>query len=108
VDGKIWAMGGRSENGALDVVEVFDPATQQWSRADVKLPEPLAGFGATLGNGELHVAKYDRHYALDLKSKQWTARPAMLTSRHGLQLAYIGSVLYAVGGCGNGDGNLFD
>ncbi len=108
VDGKIWAMGGRSENGALDVVEVFDPTTQQWSRADIKLPEPLAGFGATIGSGEAHVAKYDKHYALDLKSKQWTKLPAMLTSRHGLQLAYIGSVLYAVGGCTPSEANLYD
>ena len=32
----------------------------------------------------------------------------MLTSRHGLQLAYIDHVLYAVGGCATGEGDLFD
>jgi hypothetical protein len=34
--------------------------------------------------------------------------PLMLTSRHGLQLAYIDQYLFAVGGCMPGDGNLFD
>ena len=108
VDGSLWAMGGHNEQGVTDVIEVFDPLTQRWSRSDVKLPEPLAGFGAVVGDGVLHIAKYDKHYALDLKTKQWSTLPPMLTSRHGLQLAYIDHVLYAVGGCATGEGDLFD
>lgn len=108
VDGKIWAMGGHNEQGVTDVIEVFDPLARQWSSLDLKLPEPLAGFGAVIGDGELHIAKYDGHYALDLKTKRWTVLPPMPTSRHGLQLAYIDGVLYAVGGCTPGEGNLFD
>lgn len=107
VDGKIWAMGGRNEQGPTDIIEMFDPKTQQWSRSNLRLPEPLAGFGATIG-GQLHVAKYDKYYALDLKTGAWSQRPPMLTSRHGLQLTYIDGLLYAVGGCTPGEGNLFD
>jgi N-acetylneuraminic acid mutarotase len=105
VDGKIWAMGGRNADGPSDVIEVFDPDTKQWSRSPLRLPEPLAGYGATVGGGELHVAKYDKHYAFDLRTNVWTSLPPMPTSRHGLRLAYIDGVFYAVGGCRpNGDG----
>ncbi len=107
VDGKIWAMGGRNAQGPTDVIEVYDPATQQWTRGG-KLLEPLAGFGAAVGAGQVHIAKYDKHFAYDLKRGEWLRLPPMLTSRHGLQLAYIDGVLYAVGGCMPGEGNLFD
>lgn len=108
VGGKIWAMGGRNADGPTDVIEIFDPATQQWTRGDLQLPEPLAAFGAIVGGGQLHVAKYDKHFALDLQTNQWLRLPPMLTSRHGLQLATIDSIVYAVGGCMPGDGALFD
>ena len=107
VDGKIWVMGGRAAEGPTDIIEVFDPATQRWSAGD-RLPEPMAGFGAATADGTLHIAKYDRHFALDLATNKWSSLPPMLTSRHGLQLAYIDQNLYAVGGCMPGDGNLFD
>ncbi len=108
VDGKLWAMGGRNNDGATDVIEVYDPARQAWTRSGYKLAEPLAGFGAVLAPERLHVAKYDKHWAMDLKTGRWTILPAMPTSRHGLQLAYIDGVVYAVGGCTPGEGNLFD
>jgi hypothetical protein len=108
VDGKIWAMGGRNNDGATDVIEVYDPAKQVWTRSGYKLVEPLAGYGAVLAPGRLHIAKYDKHWAMDLKSGRWAVLPAMPTSRHGLQLAYVDGVVYAVGGCTPGEGNLFD
>jgi len=108
VDGKIWAMGGRNDGGATEVIEVFDPAKQTWTRASAKLPEAIAGFGAVAVPGRVHVAKYDKHWALDVKTNRWQTLAPMLTSRHGLQLAYIDGIVYAVGGCATGDGNLYD
>lgn len=108
VDGKLWAMGGRNDTGATDVIEVYDPAKQVWTRGSAKLPEPLAGYGAVLVSGRLHIAKYDKHWALDLKGGRWSVLPPMLTSRHGLQLAVVDGFVYAVGGCATGDGNLYD
>jgi N-acetylneuraminic acid mutarotase len=98
VGSKIWVMGGRTLDGASDVIEVFDPQTYTWSQGG-KLPEPMTGFGATLGGGKLHVAKFDKYYTLDMQSKRWTELKPMLTQRQGLQLTYIDGVLYGVGGC---------
>ncbi|MBI3732637.1 MAG: hypothetical protein HY259_04155 [Chloroflexi bacterium] len=107
VNGKIWAMGGRNADGPTDMIEVFDPATRQWSPGG-KLPTPLAGFGAALADDGLHIVKYDLHYRYNFQSGLWSKLPAMLTSRHGLQLTYIDGLLFAVGGCMPGDGTLFD
>jgi hypothetical protein len=107
VDGRIWAMGGRNDLGATNVVEVYDPAKRQWTRGG-SLPEPLAGFGAVVAGTRLHISKYDKHWAMELPSGRWQKLAPMLTSRHGLQLAHIDGVVYAVGGCTPGEGNLFD
>jgi hypothetical protein len=61
-----------------------------------------------MAEGKVHLAKYDKHYQYDFATRRWSKLPAMPTSRHGLQLAYINGWLYAVGGCAQGEGNLFD
>ena len=39
VDGKLYVLGGYSEDiSILDTIEVYDPATEQWADAGVKLP----------------------------------------------------------------------
>lgn len=109
MDGKIYAFGGRGERDALDTVEVFDPQSQTWSILDTKIPEPLAGFGLIQADKLVHLVKYDKHFTYNPKTNAWrTDLPPMPTVRHGLNLEYLDGVIYAVGGCSTGDGNLFD
>ncbi|MBI5302522.1 MAG: hypothetical protein HY868_10315 [Chloroflexi bacterium] len=109
LDGKLYAFGGRGERDALDTIEVFDPQTQTWSILNTKIPEPIAGFGTVYAEGWVHVLKYDKHFAYNLQTHAWrTDLPPMPTSRHGLKADYIDGVIYTVGGCSTGDGNLFD
>jgi hypothetical protein len=91
-------MGGRTLDGATDAIEIFDPQSNSWSPGG-KLPEPMTGFGATVGGGKLHVAKFDKYYTQDLQTGRWAERPPMITQRQGLQLTYIDGVLFGVGGC---------
>lgn len=109
MDGKIYAFGGRGERDALDTIEVFDPQSQTWSILNTKIPEPLAGFGLIQADELVHLVKYDKHFVYDPKTNVWhTDLPPMPTARHGLDLEYIDGVIYAIGGCSTGDGNLFD
>jgi large repetitive protein len=108
IDGKIFLFGGR-HRGALDSVQVFDPGTQTWSVLNTKIPEGIAGFGAVYADEWVHILKYDLHFAYNPQTNVWrTDLPPMPTSRHGLKADYIDGVIYAVGGCSTGDGNLFD
>ncbi len=108
IDDLIYALGGRSNNEPSDVVEVFDPKTQTWS-LKTRMPEGMAGFGTAMAEGLLHVVKYDKHFTYDPRANTWqSGLPPMPTSRHGLQLAYIDGMLYAIGGCSPGGTNLFD
>ncbi len=108
INGLVYVLGGRSNGVLTDVVEVFNPKTQTWSFA-TRMPEPMAGFGVATADGILHVVKFDKHFAYDLRSNRWQSNlPPMPTSRQGLQLATIDGVIYALGGCSEGAGNLFD
>ncbi len=108
INGLVYALGGRSNGILTDVVEVFNPKTQAWSFA-TRMPEGMSGFGLAMADGILHVVKFDKHFAYDLRSNRWQNNlPPMPTSRQGLQLATIDGVIYALGGCSEGAGNLFD
>ncbi len=108
IDGLVYALGGRSSGVLTDVVEVFNPKTQAWSFA-TRMPEAMSAFGVAMANGILHVVKFDKHFAYDFHSNRWQSNlPPMPTSRQGLQLATVDGVIYALGGCSEGAGNLFD
>lgn len=108
IDGEIFVIGGRTAQDATDVVEVYDPQTRLWS-SPTRVPEPLSGFGATMAEGVLHIVKYDKHFTYDPKNGHWqTGLAPMPSSRHGLRLAYIDGLLYAVGGCLTDSNGLFD
>ena len=55
VDGRIWCIGGVGENGYQNVVEVYDPATNQWATAPSH-PTAKAWMGAAAANGLIYVA----------------------------------------------------
>lgn len=106
-DGKyVYALGGRdlSQDRNLDAVERFDPAANKWD-AIAPLPAPRGDVAAALIAGRIFVLGgetstqvFATNEALDLRSLTWGPAPAMLTPRHGLGVAAVGSSLYAFGG----------
>lgn len=54
LNGKIYAIGGRTQAGPSTLVEQYDPQTDKWTRAP-DLPVPLAGAAAVGMNGKLYV-----------------------------------------------------
>jgi N-acetylneuraminic acid mutarotase len=115
VDGKIYVIGGRlasayvSSGSNTDVVEVYDPATDTWGAAGLRMPTARSGMGyATYGRrilvagGEID----DRHMfaviraveAYDPFVNQWTELPILPAARHGVSVAVMGNQLYVIGG----------
>jgi Uncharacterized protein conserved in bacteria len=45
--GKIYCFGGDDGSTTLEVIEVYDPSTNTWSIADIKMPAALAGLRAS-------------------------------------------------------------
>jgi hypothetical protein len=113
IGGKIYVAGGRTGPGAMaervDVVEIYDPATREWSRG-APLPAPRGGItGAAVGGcmfvfggeGErTHVLGLTPHaYAYDPRADHWTQLPDLPIAVHGLKgSAVIGGRIFLPGG----------
>jgi hypothetical protein len=103
---KIYVVGGYSTKMAKPVgtLEVYDPATMQWSEPD---PMPtdrfllsLSALGGKLyaiGGAGIQIDLPDVEI-YDPERGYWSDGPAMPTGREGLSSAVVNNKLYAIGG----------
>ena len=114
VDGKIYIIGGRlgaSFIGAatnVDIVEQYDPETNQWGAPQPRMPTPRSGGGSAVYNGRIYVAggeQQDHRFfaafraleVFDPKAQSWSAT-MMPTPRHGFAAAFIGNRFHIISG----------
>ena len=113
--GKIYVIGGRlgaafiSVASNTDVVEEYDPATDQWGAIKARMPTPRSAVAWGVHGGRIYVAggehQDDRQMAAfrtleayDPAANRWTVLPRMPVPRHGLAGAVIGQRLHLVSG----------
>ena len=106
LDGKVYVVGGFSNKGIADQVEVWNPETGEWSRTQ-PLPRPLHHTTASAVNGKLYViggfstgmwAPVNTTYEYDPGKHEWTEKARMPTKRGALAAAVIDGKIYVVGG----------
>ena len=112
VAGKFYAVGGRTALGAglgnLATLEVYDPATQQWSELDsmptarggiavASLAQFVVVFGGE-GNPATASGTFSQTEAYDTATGTWTTLTEMPTGRHGIGAAVVGNQIYIPGG----------
>ena len=116
VDGKIYAIGGAiAENRIvqqLPIVEMYDPATDQWTRLN-DMPISTNNMSASVVNDKIYVVGGVNFRAgnqfvsvahvqmYDPKTDQWTPQASMLTPRHNLDTSVVDGKIYAIGGYSN-------
>ena len=115
VGGKIYVIGGRigsvfmSTGSNTDIVEEYDPVTDQWGGIRAPMPTPRSGGAWGVHNGRIYVAGGEgRSYqfsaafkaveAYDVAANFWHVLPPMQVQRHGLAGAVIGNRLHLVSG----------
>src|SRR5579871_864830 len=115
VNGKIYVIGGRV--GAafiglasdISLVEVYDPAADQWGPVGARMPTARSAVASAVYNGKIYIAggewqdpvvqtAFRVFEAYDPASNTWTTMPPMATPRHGVAGAVIGNRFYAVSG----------
>ena len=115
VNGRIYVIGGRlgsvfmSTASNTDIVEEYDPASDQWGGIRAPMPTPRSGGGWATVNGRIYVAGGEgRNYqfnaafkaveAYDAASNTWSILPPLQVQRHGLAGAALGNRLHFVSG----------
>ena len=115
VNGKIYVIGGRvgsvfmSTGSNTDIVEEYDPATDQWGGLRAPMPTPRSGGGWAVHNGRIYIgggegrsyqysAAFKAVEAYDVAANFWHVLPAMQVQRHGVAGAVIGNRLHLVSG----------
>jgi N-acetylneuraminic acid mutarotase len=114
VNNKIYVIGGRL--GAFiftasntNVVEEYDPATDQWGLVKARMPTERSGGAWAVYKGRIYVAggeNQDGHLlaafraleAYDPATNSWSKLPIMPRPRHGLAGAVVGDRLYLASG----------
>ncbi len=107
IGGSFFAVGGRNGPNTARL-DAFDPATASWS-ARAPMPTARGGVAATVVNGRLLVfggegnpgaasGVFPQAESYDPATDAWTSFANMLTPRHGMGAATVGSVAVVPGG----------
>ena len=105
VNGKIYAIGGQTENGvAIDSVEVFDPDANTWRTRRSVMPHPRINSAAAIVDDKIYVMGGENEGinstvdVYDPSSDTWTTVASLPTARRLLGAAVVDNIIYAVGG----------
>lgn len=115
VNGKIYVLGGRvgaafvGVSSPTDLVEEYDPATDQWGAIRARMPTARSAVAWGVHNGRIYVAggefqndqfmaAFRALEAYEPAKNSWTVLPRMPVPRHGLAGGVIGNRLHLVSG----------
>jgi len=115
VNNKIYIIGGRigaafvSVSSPTDVVEEYDPATDQWGAIRARMPTPRSAVAWGVHGGRIYVAggeyqddklmaAFRALEAYEPATNRWFVLPRMPVPRHGLAGAVLGNRLHLVSG----------
>jgi N-acetylneuraminic acid mutarotase len=116
VGDKLYVAGGRvgsafisGTSNNVDLVEMYDPATDLWS-ARARMPTARSAMGSGVYNNQYIITAggegQDQRALFAFKSveaydptvNRWLVLPSMARQRHGLAVGVVGNRLYAVSG----------
>jgi N-acetylneuraminic acid mutarotase len=110
VNGKIYAIGGKAENGIVGTNEEYDPTTDTWT-IKTPMPTPRDSFGIAVYQNKIYciggLIEVNQHYryasseaneVYDPATDTWTTKTSMPTPKLGLQANVVNGKIYLIGG----------
>lgn len=120
VNGQIYAIGGRLGSAQItvaddtDVMEVYDPSTDQWKDLG-RAPFRSSGMAGGVFNGKIYAAGGEFQdsegakafwavHSFDPSTGAWENLPRMQLAHHGFAAGFVGNQLHVAGGGFQSDG----
>ena len=117
-NGKVYVIGGDADfnpaSGVLNVVNVYDIATNTWGAAGAPMPTALVAAGYAQKDNFVFIvggwvvaspgANGNVTLRYDMTANTWTTGPAFTSARSDLNVAITSGALYSIGGDANGGG----
>jgi uncharacterized protein (TIGR03437 family) len=106
INGLIYVAGGLNNSSSLNLLEVFDSATNSWS-TKAGMPTVRSGAGSGVINGKLYVVGggssvtnqfFNVLEVYDPTTNTWATKAPMPTARESMGVGVIDGKLYVVGG----------
>ncbi len=105
VNGKIYAIGGSTENGLVGINEEYDPATNTWTYKR-PMPTPRANFRVEvvqnkiycIGGDITNATKTLANEVYDPATDTWETRAPLPTSRDSFSTVVLRNRIYVIGG----------
>jgi N-acetylneuraminic acid mutarotase len=110
LDGRIYLIGGVDNGTTTGRVDIFDPATGNWTIGPA-LPAPRAGHAAAVLDGAIHVvggrseglnSTLDSHLRLDPDTGGWGEAASLQTPRTDAAAVSVNGELMVIGGGAGG------
>jgi N-acetylneuraminic acid mutarotase len=105
VSGKIYAIGGTNgENTPLNIVEEYNPVTDQWTTKNA-MPTPRSGFATAVYDNKIYVIGGSlssgfaaNNEVYDPATNSWSQKASMTTPRADVCASIINDNIYVIGG----------
>jgi N-acetylneuraminic acid mutarotase len=111
VDGKIYAIGGKNEEGVLNITEKYDPVTNEWTYK-TSMPTARSDFGIAVYQNRIYVIGGSigsgtvwgeslltgATEVYDTETDTWETKTSMPTPRQSLEANIVSDKIYLLGG----------
>jgi len=106
LNGKIYVIGGRNDDGLVDEIEIYDPGANVWETASHKLNKTREGAAAVVSGGKIYVIGGYGSGGVYLNSMEvfnpatnsWQTSSSMNYKRASLAAVVLDGEIYALGG----------
>jgi N-acetylneuraminic acid mutarotase len=107
LDGKVYVIGGATDNTVLSTVEVYDPVTDTWDTTKAKMSDSRWGLSVNVVDGKIYAIggvegasgpALSKVEVYDPGKDTWESKAEMPTARVGFASCVVDDKIYVLGG----------